>query len=142
MQPICVTNDTTKSLHHDGVLHLYPFPRIGRASERTWQVPVNDNRDQRHVKRQLYAFPRVGRSEPSQFDFQLSPQLENMLFERHNAFVKRESELSEQPGMWFGPRLGRAYKKEIDDLPLNDSEESEVLEDIEFNREKRDTKQT
>ncbi|XP_045453638.1 CAPA peptides-like, partial [Melitaea cinxia] len=113
-----VASHSTKTLRRDGVLHLYPFPRIGRASERTWQVPVNDYQDHEQVKRQLYAFPRVGRNGLSQSDVQISPQLENMLYERRNNFDKRESKLtSNQQGMWFGPRLGRAYKKEIDDYP-------------------------
>ncbi|KAH9644430.1 hypothetical protein HF086_000681 [Spodoptera exigua] len=33
---------SSAKLRRDGVLNLYPFPRVGRASRNTWQLPLND----------------------------------------------------------------------------------------------------
>ncbi|XP_049878841.1 CAPA peptides [Pectinophora gossypiella] len=75
-------------LRRDGVLNLYPFPRVGRANHRTWEVPVNDFylEDYEPVqKRQMYAFPRVGRSDPHDFQSVRHPDT----------------------AMWYGPKLQR-----------------------------------
>ncbi|CAG5054328.1 unnamed protein product [Parnassius apollo] len=110
------TSSSTK-LRRDGVLNLYPFPRVGRAHH-TWQVPLNDEYFESELasKRQLYAFPRVGRSdsehrsEPYQHLNRLNVRLQEMMFgqPRSHENMKRESE-STSGGMWFGPRIGRAY---------------------------------
>ncbi|XP_050355744.1 CAPA peptides [Nymphalis io] len=138
---------SSAKLRRDGVLNLYPFPRVGRASHRTWQVPIKDLLDADQIKRQLYAFPRVGRNDPLRSDVQLAP-LENILFGRRNPFVKRQV-LSEpqaekdSTGMWFGPRLGRAYKREEDDVAQNDTERSEPEEfEAQTYREKRQNSRT
>ncbi|XP_034836416.1 CAPA peptides [Maniola hyperantus] len=134
---------SSAKLRRDGVLNLYPFPRVGRAGSRTWQFD-----DPAPIKRQLYAFPRVGRSEQSHPDYQLSPQLEELLFGRQNPFVKRQSfkqmEGKDTSGMWFGPRLGRSFKSEDDDISEADAEKSEPeqLENTNMDREKRQTKHT
>ncbi|KAI5639803.1 hypothetical protein NE865_07703 [Phthorimaea operculella] len=95
-------------LRRDGVLNLYPFPRVGRAGPRSWQVPVSDFFIEEYEpmdKRQLYAFPRVGRAESSLRDLLQSDQLQASPIRR-----------SDSPGMWFGPRLGRAVKSSEDEL--------------------------
>ncbi|XP_028027214.1 CAPA peptides-like [Bombyx mandarina] len=97
-------------LRRDGVLNLYPFPRVGRASYRTWQIPINDvYLDYEPVeKRQLYAFPRVGRGGP--------PSDRN---EPHDDLLGLHLD---DPGMWFGPRLGRSLKNGDDDV-VNQNED-------------------
>ncbi|VVD00150.1 unnamed protein product, partial [Leptidea sinapis] len=102
-----VSHSGTK-LRRDGVLNLYPFPRVGR-SHQTWQIPTDDLLDRDIDKRQLYAFPRVGRSDLR--GVHLPPRLEEMLLRSHG-FVKRESESESDTGMWFGPRLGRGIRSE------------------------------
>ncbi|CAH0719055.1 unnamed protein product, partial [Brenthis ino] len=132
---------SSTKLRRDGVLNLYPFPRVGRASHRTWEVPINDLQDG-PMKRQLYAFPRVGRS-----DLRSELQLEELLFGRRNPYVKRDMyephSDADTPGMWFGPRLGRGFKSEDDDISQNDADrsESEQLE-VTQEREKRQIKRT
>lgn len=37
-----LSTDSNIKLRRDGVLNLYPFPRVGRASRNTWQLPKND----------------------------------------------------------------------------------------------------
>ncbi|CAH2240366.1 jg17361 [Pararge aegeria aegeria] len=139
--------DSSAKLRRDGVLNLYPFPRVGRANSRTWQISDMLS-NPAPVKRQLYAFPRVGRSEMNHPDYQMTPQLEELLFGRRNPFVKRESleqmEAKDTPGMWFGPRLGRAFRSEEDDISQSGVEKSEPeqLENPEMDREKRQTKQS
>lgn len=63
------------------------------------------------MKRQLYAFPRVGRS-----DIRSELQLQELLFGRHNPYVKRQAydphQEADSLGMWFGPRLGRGFRSE------------------------------
>ncbi|XP_026491861.1 CAPA peptides [Vanessa tameamea] len=137
---------SSAKLRRDGVLNLYPFPRVGRASHRTWQVPINDLLDADQIKRQLYAFPRVGRIDPLRSEVQLSP-LENMLLGRRNPFVKRQifsepQAETDSTAMWFGPRLGRAYKREEDDVTLKDTEQSEPEQFEDQTREKRQTSRT
>ncbi|CAH4034895.1 CAPA peptides-like [Pieris brassicae] len=123
-------------LRRDGVLNLYPFPRVGRSSHQTWQIPIHDLLDQDLHKRQLYAFPRVGRSYP----IQISPsKLEEILFGRSHGFAKRESESTDSTGMWFGPRLGRGFRSEDETISSEDRSEPEQI-DLESEREKRDTK--
>ncbi|KAI8440914.1 hypothetical protein MSG28_009212 [Choristoneura fumiferana] len=39
---IAVSMFLVAKLRRDGILNLYPFPRVGRASAQTWQVPLND----------------------------------------------------------------------------------------------------
>ncbi|CAK1589058.1 unnamed protein product [Parnassius mnemosyne] len=143
------TSSSTK-LRRDGVLNLYPFPRVGRAHH-TWQVPINDEYFELASKRQLYAFPRVGRSdsnsehspEPYQPLNRLNVRLEEMLFgqPRSNLNMKRESE-STSGGMWFGPRVGRSYK--YDDISshqeTSDQGDPETETDL-IERKKRQTKQ-
>ncbi|XP_045504746.1 CAPA peptides-like [Colias croceus] len=126
-------------LRRDGVLNLYPFPRVGRSSHQTWQIPINDLLDQEIDKRQLYAFPRVGRSYP----MQMSPRLEDLIFGR-NRFVKRESEgASDSTGMWFGPRLGRGFRSEDDEMPNQEERsEPEQTDPEQTGREKRQIKET
>ncbi|KAG6440347.1 CAPA peptides [Manduca sexta] len=106
-------------LRRDGVLNLYPFPRVGRASHHTWQIPINDLYLEYDPvdKRQLYAFPRVGRSELSL----LRP-------EQHlDALQPVPARRTEGPGMWFGPRLGRSFKSDEDEITIqnNNLERSE-----------------
>ncbi|CAK1542576.1 unnamed protein product [Leptosia nina] len=130
------TSHSGTKLRRDGVLNLYPFPRVGRSSHQSWQIPMNDLLDE--DKRQLYAFPRVGRSYP----MQMSPaRLEELLFGRNRGFVKRESESTDSTGMWFGPRLGRAFRSE-DDISSLDHSEPEELDSDQSSREKRGIKQT
>lgn len=52
-------------------------------------------------KRQLYAFPRVGRSDMS-------------LLREPYAEVQVPAKRTDNPGMWFGPRLGRSFKSDED----------------------------
>ncbi|XP_038218939.1 CAPA peptides [Zerene cesonia] len=127
-------------LRRDGVLNLYPFPRVGRSSHQTWQIPINDLLDQDLDKRQLYAFPRVGRSYP----VQISPRLEDLIFGARNRFVKRKSEgTSDSTGMWFGPRLGRGFRSEDDDITAQEERsEPEETEPEQPGREKRQIKET
>ncbi|XP_061717302.1 CAPA peptides [Cydia pomonella] len=124
---------TSAKLRRDGVLNLYPFPRVGRAHH-TWEVPLNDFylEYKPAEKRQLYAFPRVGRSE-----VRGNPSLYRLeeLFHRQNE--KREGENEDSTGMWFGPRLGRAYKSE-EDYQANEHSEPEHI-DPEVERKKRHT---
>ncbi|KAM3965949.1 CAPA/CAP2b protein [Aphomia sociella] len=119
-------------LRRDGVLNLYPFPRVGRAGRHTWQVPHNDLYLEYEPieKRQLYAFPRVGRSDLSLFREQI--------LEPH---VRR----ADNNGMWFGPRVGRSFKSEDDDITFqndnSDHSEPEQMEPLHNERVKRQTKQ-
>ncbi|XP_028170904.1 CAPA peptides [Ostrinia furnacalis] len=121
---------SSAKLRRDGVLNLYPFPRVGRASRHTWQVPINDlYLDYEPVeKRQLYAFPRVGRDMPSLRD----PYAEHI-----QAPVKR----TDNPGMWFGPRLGRSFKSDEDDITVQSERvarsDPERMEPLHEDREKR-----
>ncbi|XP_023941611.1 CAPA peptides [Bicyclus anynana] len=133
---------SSTKLRRDGVLNLYPFPRVGRANPRTWEIS-DMLLNQTPLKRQLYAFPRVGRSGGLET---MSPQLEELLFGRRNPFVKRQSleqmeqmESKDTPGMWFGPRLGRGFRSE-DDVSQNDMEKSEPEQsETNMDREKRQT---
>ncbi|XP_072945630.1 CAPA peptides [Epargyreus clarus] len=134
-------------LRRDGVLNLYPFPRVGRSGPQTWKIPINDLylESEPAIKRQLYAFPRVGRTPLSPYD--LSPlKLEELLLKargRSHGFVKRESEGDPDNGMWFGPRLGRGFRSDDDDVSQNGSSERSEQEQIEpdhVDREKRQTK--
>ncbi|KAJ8728667.1 hypothetical protein PYW07_006363 [Mythimna separata] len=125
---------SSAKLRRDGVLNLYPFPRVGRASRNTWQLPLNDlylEYEPTVEKRQLYAFPRVGRdlsmSRPDSHEFQPMP-------------LRR----TESPGMWFGPRLGRGgFKSDDDEIAIpnetNDHSEPEQTEPINEDRRKRQT---
>ncbi|KAJ8720941.1 hypothetical protein PYW08_006406 [Mythimna loreyi] len=129
---IASTYHSNAKLRRDGVLNLYPFPRVGRASRNTWQLPLNDMYLEYEPieKRQLYAFPRVGRdlsmSRADSHEFQPMP-------------LRR----TESPGMWFGPRLGRAFKSDDDELTIpnetNDHSEPEQTEPINEDRRKRQT---
>ncbi|CAG9571861.1 unnamed protein product [Danaus chrysippus] len=123
---------TSAKLRRDGVLNLYPFPRVGRASH-TWQLPIKEKLpsqsvlDPESTKRQLYAFPRVGR---------------DMSVEDLYHYIKRQSlePQSKEVGMWFGPRLGRAYH--ADDIEMTDeAERGEQLEQNLTEREKRNAKE-
>ncbi|XP_026751724.1 CAPA peptides-like [Galleria mellonella] len=120
-------------LRRDGVLNLYPFPRVGRANRHTWQVPHNEMYlDYEPIeKRQLYAFPRVGRSDLSLLREPVAEPLH----------VRR----SDTNGMWFGPRVGRSFKSEDDDITFqnesSDRSEPELMEPVHEEREKRHTKQ-
>nr|QMS54684.1 capability [Grapholita molesta] len=129
---------TSAKLRRDGVLNLYPFPRVGRAHH-TWQVPLNDFylEYKPAEKRQLYAFPRVGRSEVRDH-----PSLDRLeeLFHRHQS-EKREGENGDSTGMWFGPRLGRAYKSEEDTYQANEHGEPEHIDPELTERKKRQTNQ-
>ncbi|KAF9804339.1 hypothetical protein SFRURICE_011954, partial [Spodoptera frugiperda] len=128
--------DSSAKLRRDGVLNLYPFPRVGRASRNTWQLPLNDlyleYEPSTMEKRQLYAFPRVGRS-----DLSLS-RVDSHEFQP--TAVRR----TESPGMWFGPRLGRSFKSD-DDAEFtvqnenNDHSEPEQTEPVHEERRKRQT---
>ncbi|PZC81310.1 hypothetical protein B5X24_HaOG212922 [Helicoverpa armigera] len=125
---------SSAKLRRDGVLNLYPFPRVGRASRNTWQLPLNDlylEYEPSAEKRQLYAFPRVGRSDlslsrPDSHEFQ--PMA-----------VRR----TESPGMWFGPRLGRSFKSDDDEIIIQnentDHSEPEQTEPVHEDRRKRQT---
>ncbi|XP_064292677.1 CAPA peptides isoform X2 [Plodia interpunctella] len=97
-------------LRRDGVLNLYPFPRVGRAGRHTWQVPLPPSEMYLEYepleKRQLYAFPRVGRGDPSLFRDALRSETQ---------MPKRRGGVSENTGMWFGPRIGRSFKSEDDE---------------------------
>ncbi|KAL0879505.1 hypothetical protein ABMA27_003248 [Loxostege sticticalis] len=131
MFPLAVSyTDSSAKLRRDGVLNLYPFPRVGRASRHTWQVPVNDlYLDYEPAeKRQLYAFPRVGRSDMS-------------LLREPYAEVQVPAKRTDNPGMWFGPRLGRSFKSDEDDIAVqreNARSEPERMEPIHEDREKRE----
>nr|AXY04240.1 capability/cardioacceleratory peptide 2b [Spodoptera exigua] len=126
---------SSAKLRRDGVLNLYPFPRVGRASRNTWQLPLNDlyldYEPSTMEKRQLYAFPRVGRS-----DLSLS-RVDSHEFQP--TAVRR----TESPGMWFGPRLGRSFKTDDDDFTMqnenNDHSEPEQTEPVHEERRKRQT---
>lgn len=70
-------------------------------------------------KRQLYAFPRVGRSEGVfRMPSHVPMTLEQLLLEhsRTHENSKRATEIKSEkdPGMWFGPRLGRSFKQDIE----------------------------
>ncbi|XP_068622912.1 CAPA peptides [Battus philenor] len=134
-------------LRRDGVLNLYPFPRVGRAHN-TWQVPINEGYQDSELaaKRQLYAFPRVGRSnfgyaEPnlSHADFRLAEILLGQ--QRSHEYVKRESNIG-NTGMWFGPRVGRSFSYDDMNSWNDDTERSEpeVTEEEHIERKKRQTK--
>ncbi|XP_075982182.1 cardio acceleratory peptide capability [Anticarsia gemmatalis] len=119
-------------LRRDGVLNLYPFPRVGRASRNTWQLPLNDLylEYEPSEKRQLYAFPRVGRSD-----------LSLVRGEPAHEYAPMPVRRTESPGMWFGPRLGRSFKSDDDDLTIQNerSEHSdpEQTEPLHGDRKKR-----
>ncbi|KPJ13457.1 Cardio acceleratory peptide 2b [Papilio machaon] len=149
-RPLCDCASSAK-LRRDGVLNLYPFPRVGRAHH-TWQVPVNDQYLDSELasKRQLYAFPRVGRGDFGYLDQsnlnRINLRLEELLLgqqlldhPRSNDYVKRESE-STSTGMWFGPRVGRSFNNDdiINREEDKDSDSEESAERIE--RKKRQTK--
>lgn len=80
------------------------------------------NADSPPMKRQLYAFPRVGRSDKPHAEYQLSPQLQELLFGSRSPFTKRQSietsadqfNSKDNMAMWFGPRLGRSFPIEDD----------------------------
>ncbi|KAL4713477.1 hypothetical protein ACJJTC_010462 [Scirpophaga incertulas] len=118
---------SSAKLRRDGVLNLYPFPRVGRASRHTWQVPIDNMYIEYEpaTKRQLYAFPRVGRSNPA--------LLRDGTAQAH----------AEDPGMWFGPRLGRSYKTDEYDATLHnaDRSEPEQMEAVHEDRKKRQAKE-
>ncbi|XP_022823728.1 cardio acceleratory peptide 2b isoform X2 [Spodoptera litura] len=126
---------SSAKLRRDGVLNLYPFPRVGRASRNTWQLPLNDlyleYEPSTMEKRQLYAFPRVGRS-----DLSLS-RVDSHEFQP--TAVRR----TDSPGMWFGPRLGRSFKSDDDEFTVqnenNDHSEPEQTEPVHEERRKRQT---
>lgn len=75
-----------------GVQGLFPFPRTGRGDP-SWSKPRGDH---------FPAFPRIGRGGFS------SLQTEDGDYGPKNS------------GMWFGPRLGRAQKRDMiyRDMPL------------------------
>ncbi|GBP12543.1 hypothetical protein EVAR_10214_1 [Eumeta japonica] len=149
--------ESSVKLRRDGVLNLYPFPRVGRSSHRTWEVPINDLYiDYKPAqKRQLYAFPRVGRGDvlyqmPEKY---LSPDnryqlrgLEELPLPdyRGHGYAKRESESTDKTSMWFGPRLGRSQKDFETDTdaaqPAVRGHEEPDLEQYEVERKKRQTK--
>ncbi|XP_026318151.1 CAPA peptides-like [Hyposmocoma kahamanoa] len=121
-------------LRRDGILNLYPFPRVGR-SHHTWQVPLNDfilGEYEPEAKRQLYAFPRVGRSESSMIHpepFRADQQ--------QSVAIRR----TDSPGMWFGPRLGRAFKSDEDDITIQNENERSEPEQIELDHVERSKRQ-
>nr|C0HKS6.1 RecName: Full=CAPA peptides; Contains: RecName: Full=CAPA-periviscerokinin 1; Short=CAPA-PVK-1; Contains: RecName: Full=CAPA-periviscerokinin 2; Short=CAPA-PVK-2; Contains: RecName: Full=CAPA-periviscerokinin 3; Short=CAPA-PVK-3; Contains: RecName: Full=CAPA-trypto-pyrokinin; AltName: Full=CAPA-tryptoPK; Contains: RecName: Full=CAPA-precursor-related peptide 3; Short=CAPA-PP-3; Flags: Precursor [Agrotis ipsilon] len=128
-------------LRRDGKMVLYPFPRVGRASGNTWQLPLNDlypEYEPAQVKRQLYAFPRVGR-DPVMSRLGRSDLSRVESHEFQPMAVRR----TESPGMWFGPRLGRAFKNDDDEITIqnesNDHSEPEQTELIHEDRRKRQT---
>ncbi|XP_073954700.1 cardio acceleratory peptide capability [Choristoneura fumiferana] len=140
---------TSAKLRRDGILNLYPFPRVGRASAQTWQVPLNDFylEYKPSEKRQLYAFPRVGRSEPREHPNQPMLRIEDILFRRHlgpkrsKTQETQESTGPDTTGMWFGPRLGRAYKSE-EDYPVGEHSEPEHIDpELNEDRKKRQANQ-
>ncbi|XP_013141173.1 PREDICTED: uncharacterized protein LOC106105425 [Papilio polytes] len=149
---VATTASTSSAkLRRDGVLNLYPFPRVGRAHH-TWQVPVNDQYldSEPASKRQLYAFPRVGRGGYGYTDQsnlnRINLRLEELLLgqqllgqPRSNDYVKRESE-NTNTGMWFGPRVGRSFNNDdvINREEEKDNDSDESAERIE--RKKRQTK--
>ncbi|CAH0663577.1 unnamed protein product [Chilo suppressalis] len=103
---------SSAKLRRDGVLNLYPFPRVGRASKHTWQVPLSDfylEYEPMTAKRQLYAFPRVGRSDATLLRDQ---------FPGAAAGGAEEAQRADGPGMWFGPRLGRSFKTDEDEISI------------------------
>ncbi|CAB3232154.1 unnamed protein product [Arctia plantaginis] len=129
---IASTYHSNAKLRRDGVLNLYPFPRVGRASRNTWQLPLNDLylEYEPAEKRQLYAFPRVGRSD-----------LGLVRGESPHDFAPMPVRRTENPGMWFGPRLGRSFKSDDDDITLQNetSEHSdpEQTDPVHVERKKR-----
>ncbi|CAH2055752.1 unnamed protein product, partial [Iphiclides podalirius] len=141
---VATASTGSAKLRRDGVLNLYPFPRVGRAHD-TWQVPIND--DSLDVdfasKRQLYVFPRVGRSEyGGRPDLNgLNLRLAEILLgqPRSHEYVKRESESN---GMWFGPRVGRSFSYNDDNgrFEENGRGAPEEIETEHVDREKRQTK--
>ncbi|XP_060806368.1 CAPA peptides [Amyelois transitella] len=126
-------------LRRDGVLNLYPFPRVGRASRHTWQVPLPPSEMYLEYepleKRQLYAFPRVGRGDPSLFQDALRSDMQ----------LPKRRGVSDNNGMWFGPRVGRSFKSEDDDITFQnesrDHSDPELMDPVPVEREKRQTKQ-
>ncbi|KPI98188.1 Cardio acceleratory peptide 2b [Papilio xuthus] len=150
---VTTASSSSAKLRRDGVLNLYPFPRVGRAHH-TWQVPINDQYLDSELasKRQLYAFPRVGRSDFGYLDQsnlnRINLRLEELLLgqqllgqPRSNDYVKRESE-STSSGMWFGPRVGRSFNND-DVINRKEDKESNDFEDSaeRIERKKRQTKQ-
>ncbi|XP_026736162.1 CAPA peptides-like isoform X2 [Trichoplusia ni] len=92
-------------LRRDGMLNLYPFPRVGRVSRNTWQIPIDDVYNdyetfsgRRQQENHMKPFPRSGRSA--------------LPMGSPNEFQPVAVRRTESPGMWFGPRLGRSFKSD------------------------------
>ncbi|KAJ0172624.1 hypothetical protein K1T71_011763 [Dendrolimus kikuchii] len=132
---VASTYQGSAKLRRDGILNLYPFPRVGRATHRTWQLPFNDAYlDSDQIKRSsLVPFPRIGRRDLSM----LRP--EPLHTDQNPPTGVRRT--GDSPGMWFGPRLGRSFQSEEDDITVqtdnNYHSDPELMEPIHEERVKR-----
>ncbi|KAG7304896.1 hypothetical protein JYU34_010292 [Plutella xylostella] len=159
---LATTYQSSAKLRRDGVLSLYPFPRVGRGGRAAWQLPDQFYLDtyKPEQKRQLYAFPRVGRSDvpftipqlqsrdPEPYpDAPLSREtIRNIVAlmvgrgRGQYGVSKRGSESTDSTSMWFGPRLGRAMKSEDDDITVESQNKEQTepeLADMEMMEERK-----